>query len=76
MLIGCLRTYGLLHMSMARIIGNEEQSDRHKIDRSVVVSKYVKETEKSLNKISLKAWPNNLVLFFDGADALVGKPSQ
>ena len=56
MLIGCFRTYVLLHKTMAEgIIGNEEQPDRHKIDRSGVVSKYVGETEKRLNKIFLKA---------------------
>ena len=52
----------------ARIIANEKQSDRNKIDRSGVVSKYVGETEKRLNKIFLKAWPNNLTLFLDGAN--------
>ena len=52
----------------AGIIANEKQSDRNKIDRSGVVSKYVGETEKRLNKIFLKAWPNNLTLFLDGTN--------
>jgi len=59
----------------AGIIAKEKQSDRHKIDRSGVVSKYVGETEKRLNKIFLKAWPNNLMLFFGGANVLMGKRS-
>ena len=54
---------------------NEEQFDRHTIDRFGVVSKYVGKTEKRLNKIFFKAWPNNLMLFFDGADVLLGKRS-
>jgi len=59
----------------AGIVANEEQLDSHKIDRSGVVSKYVGETEKRLNKIFLKACPDNLMLFFDGADVLLGKRS-
>jgi SpoVK/Ycf46/Vps4 family AAA+-type ATPase len=58
------------------IIANKEQLDRLKIDRSGVVIKYVGETEKRLNKIFLKAWPYNLMLFFDWADVLLGKRSM
>jgi SpoVK/Ycf46/Vps4 family AAA+-type ATPase len=77
MLIGCLGTYGLLHMTMAAgIIPNEKQSQRHQIGRSCVVSKYIGETEKRLKKIFLKAWPNNLILFFDEADFVFGKRSR
>ena len=60
----------------AGILANEEEPDRHKIDCSGVVSKYVGETEKRLNKIFLKVEPNNLMLFIKGADALVGKRSM
>ena len=56
-------------------IANKGQLDRHKINRSGVVIKYVGETEKRLNKIFLKAGPNNLMLFLDGADVLLGKRS-
>jgi SpoVK/Ycf46/Vps4 family AAA+-type ATPase len=51
------------------MIGNEEQPSRQKIDRCGVVSKYVGETEKRLKKIFPKAWPKNLVLLLDEADA-------
>jgi SpoVK/Ycf46/Vps4 family AAA+-type ATPase len=74
MLIGCSRTYVLLNKTMAAgIIANGQQFDFHKIDRSDVGSKYIGETEKRLSKIFLKAWLNNLMLFLDGADILLGK---
>jgi len=57
----------------AGIIANAEQPGRYKIDRSGVVSKYVGETDKRLNKVFLKVEPNNLVLFLDGAELLMGK---
>jgi len=59
----------------ACIIANAEQPDPHKIDRSGVLSKYVWETQKSLNKIFIKAWSNNLVPFLGGANVLSGKRS-
>jgi len=48
---------------------NEEQPDRHTIDRSGVVSKYVGETEKNSSQIFPKVEPNNLMLLLDEADA-------
>jgi SpoVK/Ycf46/Vps4 family AAA+-type ATPase len=57
------------------IRANEKQPDCHKIDRSSVISKYVGETEKRLNKIFLKEWPNNLMLFLDEADVVFDKGS-
>jgi SpoVK/Ycf46/Vps4 family AAA+-type ATPase len=44
-----------------------------RIDLSSVVSKYIGETEKNLSRIFDEAENNNLVLFFDEADALLGK---
>ena len=55
------------------IIAYEKQCDRHKIDGSGVVSKYVGETEKNLSQIFLKVWPNNPILFIDRANVLSGK---
>ena len=70
------RTYASLHKTMgAGILVNEEEPDRHKIDCSGVVIKYIGETEKTLNKVFLKAWPKNLMLFIDGGDLLMGKRS-
>jgi SpoVK/Ycf46/Vps4 family AAA+-type ATPase len=51
----------------------KSSSTGYKIDRSGVISKYVGETEKRLNKIFLQVEPNNLMLFFDEADVLIGK---
>jgi SpoVK/Ycf46/Vps4 family AAA+-type ATPase len=38
-----------------------------------VVSKYIGETEKNLEKVFVKAENKNWILFFDEADALFGK---
>jgi len=71
------RIYDLLHKIMAaEIMANEKQSQRHKIGRSGVVSKYVGKTEKRLNKTFFKAWPSNMMLFLGGAEVLMGKPSM
>ena len=47
--------------------------DLYKIDLSVVVSKYIGETEKNLSRIFAEARTSNAILFFDEADALFGK---
>ena len=43
------------------------------MDLSQVVSKYIGETEKSLDLVFASAAGSNAVLFFDEADALFGK---
>lgn len=50
--------------------------DLYKIDLSSIVSKYIGETEKNLEKIFLEAESSNAVLFFDEADAIFGKRSE
>jgi SpoVK/Ycf46/Vps4 family AAA+-type ATPase len=50
--------------------------DCYKIDLSTVVSKYIGETEKNLNRIFAEAETSNAVLFFDEADALFGKRTE
>jgi SpoVK/Ycf46/Vps4 family AAA+-type ATPase len=60
----------------AEVIANELQIDLYKIDLSQVVSKYIGETEKSLDRIFTAAQSTNAILFFDEADALFGKRSQ
>ena len=47
--------------------------DVYKIDLSMVVSKYIGETEKNLSRIFDLAEHKNWILFFDEADALFGK---
>lgn len=60
----------------AEIIANELGLDLYKIDLSVVVSKYIGETEKNLDRIFRAAENANAILFFDEADALFGKRSE
>jgi SpoVK/Ycf46/Vps4 family AAA+-type ATPase len=60
----------------AEVIANELALDMHKIDLSGVVSKYIGETEKNLDRIFTAAENSNAILFFDEADALFGKRSE
>jgi AAA+ superfamily predicted ATPase len=60
----------------AEVIANELQLDLYKIDLSQVVSKYIGETEKNLDRIFSAAEDANGILFFDEADALFGKRSE
>ena len=60
----------------AEVITNELQLDLYKIDLSQIVSKYIGETEKNLDKVFEAAEASNAILFFDEADALFGKRSE
>lgn len=60
----------------AEVIANELSVDLYKIDLSGVVSKYIGETEKNLERIFVAAERSNAILFFDEADALFGKRSE
>jgi len=60
----------------ASIIANELNLEIYKIDLSSVVSKYIGETEKNLDRIFKEAQTSNSILFFDEADALFGKRSE
>ena len=60
----------------ATLLGKQFQKDVYRIDLSQVVSKYIGETEKNLEKIFIKAENKNWILFFDEADALFGKRSN
>lgn len=57
----------------ATLIGKEFDKDVYRIDLSQIVSKYIGETEKNLNKIFDRAQHKDWILFFDEADALFGK---
>ena len=48
----------------------------YRIDLSQLVSKYIGETEKNLEKIFKQAEQNDWILFFDEADALFGKRTE
>ncbi|MEC4811787.1 MAG: ATP-binding protein [Scytonema sp. PMC 1069.18] len=60
----------------AGVIAKELQLDLYKIDLSQVVSKYIGETEKNLDRIFTAAENANAILLFDEADALFGKRSE
>ncbi len=60
----------------AEIMADELGLDVYKVDLSVVVSKYVGETEKNLDRIFSEGKVSNAILFFDEADALFGKRSE
>ena len=60
----------------AEIMANELGLDLYKIDLSAIVSKYIGETEKNLDRIFEEGKTANAILFFDEADALFGKRSE
>jgi len=60
----------------AEVLAKELGLDLFKIDLSGVVSKYIGETEKNLNRIFTEAEDSNAILFFDEADALFGKRTE
>lgn len=60
----------------ASLLGKHFSKDVYRIDLSQLVSKYIGETEKNLEKIFSKAENKNWILFFDEADALFGKRSN
>lgn len=60
----------------AEVFANELGLDLYKIDLSQIVSKYIGETEKNLNRVFDEARASNAILFFDEADALFGKRSE
>jgi ATP-dependent 26S proteasome regulatory subunit len=60
----------------AEIIAGELKLDLYKIDLSNVVSKYIGETEKNLERIFTEAGESNAILFFDEADSIFGKRSE
>ncbi len=60
----------------ASLLGKHFGKDVYRVDLSQVVSKYIGETEKNLEKVFSKAENKDWILFFDEADALFGKRSN
>jgi SpoVK/Ycf46/Vps4 family AAA+-type ATPase len=60
----------------AEVMAHELGLDLYRIDLASVVSKYIGETEKNLDRIFTAAETSNAILFFDEADALFGKRSE
>lgn len=57
----------------ALILGRKTAKDVFRIDLSMVVSKFIGETEKNLSQLFERARSKDWILFFDEADALFGK---
>ncbi len=60
----------------ASLLGKTTGLDVYRVDLSMVVSKWVGETEKNLKGIFDQAQNKNWILFFDEADSLFGKRTQ
>jgi SpoVK/Ycf46/Vps4 family AAA+-type ATPase len=60
----------------ASVVADALNLDLYKIDLSGIVSKFIGETEKNLDRIFGIAAGSNAILFFDEADALFGKRSE
>ena len=60
----------------AQVLANALQLDLFRIDLSSVVSKYVGETSKNIERILTRAQRMDVVLLFDEADALFGKRTE
>lgn len=57
----------------ASLLGKYTNRDVYRIDLSMVISKYIGETEKNLSSLFDKAADKDWILFFDEADAIFGK---
>lgn len=60
----------------ACLLGQLCARDVYRIDLSMVVSKYIGETEKNLARVFTLAERRNWILFFDEADALFGQRTR
>lgn len=61
---------------VATLLGKEHHREVYRIDLSQVVSKYIGETEKKLEKVFKKVENKGWILIFDEADALFGKRTE
>jgi AAA+ superfamily predicted ATPase len=57
----------------ASLLGKTTNKDVYRVDLSLVISKYIGETEKNIDKVFGLAEDKDWILFFDEADALFGK---
>jgi hypothetical protein len=60
----------------AKTLARDLGKNLDRVDLSVVVSKYIGETEKNLRRVFAAAKGSGAVLFFDEADALFGKRTE
>lgn len=60
----------------AAVLAKELGSELYRIDLAGLVSKYIGETEKNLNRLFAAAEASGAVLLFDEADALFGRRTE
>ncbi len=60
----------------AQALGRELERDVFVVELSLVVSKYIGETEKNLHRLFSQAEDENWILYFDEADVLFGKRTK
>ena len=60
----------------AEVIARNLKRDLYRVNLNKIVSKYIGETEKNLNRLFNAAESAGAILFFDEADALFGKRSE
>lgn len=60
----------------AQVLASRLGLELYKVDLSQIVDKYIGETEKRLRQVFDQAEKSNMILFFDEADALLGKRSE
>ena len=60
----------------AQVLASQLGLELYKVDLSQIVDKYIGETEKRLKQVFDQAEKSNMILFFDEADALLGKRSE
>lgn len=60
----------------AQVLARQVGLDLHRVDLSRVVSKYIGETEKNLERVFDEAQAKGWILFIDEADALFGKRTK
>ena len=61
---------------VAALLGKALKKDVVYVNLSLLISKYIGETEKNLSKVFKKANAKNYILFFDEADAIFGKRTE
>lgn len=57
----------------AQVVANELGYDLYRVDISQILNKYIGETEKNVADLFFRAKNQNIILFFDEADALFAK---
>ncbi|WP_212668798.1 ATP-binding protein [Pseudoalteromonas sp. NBT06-2] len=60
----------------ACLLGESTGSDFYQVNLSLIIFKYVGETENNVEKVFSMAEHKSWILFFDEADALFGKRAQ